>query len=165
MPANITAWRLILALLPFYVVPAAADPCSLLKPAEIQTVAGSAKVGPGVPSTLPGVAMVNCRFTWGAGNTETNLDVGIGDASKMYPGVSAADLKTGMLLAVKTGGPNASVIAGVGEAAKFESSYVTHAETTAYVKGSLLIVNLLGPDARARKDQVIALLKAATGRM
>jgi hypothetical protein len=66
---------------------------------------------------------------------------------------------------VRNGGPNAAVVSGVGDAAVFLSDSPNRAATTAYVKGVLLQVNLEGPDARARKEQVIALLKEAAARL
>jgi hypothetical protein len=82
---------------------------------------------------------------------------------------------------VKTGGPNASEIPGIGDGAvfTFETSKRTtakgevlttgDAKTTAFVvkaKGVILDVTLHdGSDALAQKDKLIALLKSAAARL
>ena len=54
---------------------------------------------------------------------------------------------------------------GVGDAAVFDPHAPIRAKTTALVKGIMLPVNFEGPDALAKKDQGIALLKAAVARL
>jgi hypothetical protein len=156
------------------------DPCALLKPAEIQALAPNAKIGSGVPSTQPPLG-VSCQYAWGPRTPawgETTLSISVVDASKVYPGgLSANDIKQRVLVMVKTGGPNASEIPGIGDGAvfTFETSKRTtakgevlttgDAKTTAFVvkaKGVILDVTLHdGSDALAQKDKLIALLKAA----
>ena len=156
------------------------DPCALLKPAEIQTLAPNAKIGSGVPSTQPPLA-VSCQYSWGPRTPawgETALSISVVDASQVYPrGLSADDIKQIVLVMVQMGGPNASEIAGIGDGAvfTFETSKRTtskgevlttgDAKTMAFVvraKGVILDVTLHdGSDALAQKDKLIALLKAA----
>ena len=62
---------------------------------------------------------------------------------------------------MKAGDPNAAVIRAVGDAAIYQSNAPIRVVTTALVKGNVLIVAFQSADARAKKDQVIALLKAA----
>jgi hypothetical protein len=68
-------------------------------------------------------------------------------------------------LLAQAGKPNSAVIPGVGDAAIYESDDPIRVKTTALVKGNMLIVSFESVDARARKDQVVALLKAAARRM
>ena len=72
-------------------------------------------------------------------------------------------LRQGLL--AKAGPPNTAVIPAVGDAAVYESNDPIRVETTALVKGDMLIVTFQSADARARKDQVIGLLKAAAKRL
>jgi hypothetical protein len=72
-------------------------------------------------------------------------------------------LRQGLL--AKAGPPNTAVIPAVGDAAVYESSDPIRVATTAMVKGNMLIVTFESKDARAKKDQVIALLKAAAARL
>jgi hypothetical protein len=145
-----------------------ANACGLLTTTEIQTLAGSAKIGDGVPSTDP-LGSMNCRFKWGTGNNVQSgvsyLDVGTTPISKAYPGTDLSLLKQGLLAKAKSGGPNAEVVAGVGDGAMYESNAPIRVETTAFVKGNILIVTFESQNARAQKNQVIALLKAAAGRL
>jgi hypothetical protein len=73
-----------------------------------------------------------------------------------------ATIKQGLVGEVRKG---ASEIPGVGEAAIFKSDAPIRAEAVAYVKGSLLHVTFESSNAPAQKDKIIALLKAAAGRL
>jgi hypothetical protein len=144
------------------------EACALLQAAEIQGLAGTGKVGAGQPSTDP-LGSRLCRYEWGTGNNvqsgRSTLDVSVTPTSKAYPGTDASLLRQGLLGTVKAGDPNAAVIAGVGDAAIYQSNAPIRVVTTALVKGNMLIVAFESADARAKKDQVIALLKAAAGRL
>jgi hypothetical protein len=144
------------------------DGCALLQAAEIQVLAGTAKVGVGQASTDPLDSRM-CRYEWGTGgNVQSGrsiLDVSVISTSKAYPGTDASLLRQGLLSSVKAGDPNAAVIAGVGNAATYQSNAPIRVVTTALVKGNMLFVTFQSADARAKKDQVIALLKAAAGRL
>jgi hypothetical protein len=146
-----------------------ADPCAVLKQPEIQALAASAKVGATVPTTLPAGMGANCRYTWSAGANAAaglwELDVAIGEAAKLSPGTDPATLKEGLAMQAKSDPSNASLLPGVGEAAVYTSESPIRVSTTAYVKGRILRVDLEGPTARTKKDQVIALLKTAAGRL
>jgi hypothetical protein len=145
----------------------AGDACTLLQTAEIQTLAGSAKVGAGKGDTV--AFTVACQYQWGTGGNvqsgRSYLNVSVSPTSKAFPGMDAALIRQGLLASVKAGDPNAAVIAGVGDAAISQSNAPIRVETTALVKGNILIVSFESADARAKKDQVIALLKAAAGRL
>ena len=146
----------------------AGDACALLEAAEIQVVAGTGKVGAGQPSTDP-LGSRLCRYQWGSGATvqggQSTLDVSVTPISKAYPGTDPSALRQGLLGSVKAGDPTAAVIAAVGDAAIYQSNAPIRVATTALMKGNMLIVTFESADARAKKDQVIALLKAAAGRL
>jgi len=151
---------------------AAKDPCALLKAAEIQTLEPNAKIGAGILHPNPFGA--GCTYEWGPRTKEwgvSTLSITVLDASKAWPGRSSDVIKQGVLLKVKRGGPNASVIPGVGDAAVFtlNERYPVNRDATAeaYVnaKGVHLSVDLHGGDLVAKKDQLIALLKTAAGRL
>jgi hypothetical protein len=142
------------------------DGCSALEGAEVQALAGSMKVGAGKPETDP-LGSRLCRYEWGTGANvqggRSTLDVSITPTSKAFPGTDVSVLRQGLL--AKAGPPNTAVIPAVGDAAVYESNDPIRVETTALVKGNLLNVTFESSDARAKKDKVIALLKAAAGRL
>ena len=146
-----------------------ADACSILKAAEIQTLAGSAEVK-GVAST-DGLGSRLCQYTWGTGGNvysgKSYLNVSVTETSKAFPGKEAATLKQGLLERARTATAPAvaGVINGVGDAAIYESNDPIRLETMAFAKGKVLTVTLESKDARAQKDKVSALLKAAAGRL
>jgi hypothetical protein len=142
------------------------DGCSLLQGSEVQALAGSTKVGTGKPET-DALGSRLCRYEWGTGanvpHGQSFLDVSITPISKAFPGTDASVLRQGLL--AKAGPPNTAVIPAVGDAAIYESNDPIRVATTALVKGNMLIVTFESKDARAKKDQVIALLKAAAARL
>jgi hypothetical protein len=144
------------------------DACALLQPAEIQALAGTAKVAAGQPST-DALGSRMCRYEWGTGGNVTSgrsiLDVTLTPTAKAFPATNASIVRQGLLASVKAGDPNTGVIAGVGDAAIYQSNAPIQLGTTALVKGNVLLVTFQSADARAKKDQVIALLKAAAGRL
>lgn len=143
------------------------DACALLQPAEVQALAGTGNVGAGQPSTDP-LGSRMCRYEWGTGNNvqsgRSTLDVSVTATSKAFAGTDVSLVRQGLLASVK-GDANAAVIAAVGDAAIFQSNAPIRAAATALVRGNVLIVTFQSADARAKKDQVIALLKAAAGRL
>jgi len=145
------------------------DPCSLLKPHDLQAIAPGASLGPGTLTKQPEIGSATCSYQWGprgnAASGHSNLHVTVSDASKAFPGTSGEMIKTGLLAETKKAGTTAGVVPGVGEAAIFHSESPIRANTTAYLKGMVLQVDLDGPDGRAKKDQVIVLLKTAAGRL
>jgi len=144
------------------------DACTLLQAAEIQVLAGAGKVGAGKPST-DALGSRMCRYEWGTGaNVQSGrsiLDVTVTPTAKAFPATNASLVRQGLLASVKAGDPNAAVIPGVGDAAIYQSNAPIRLEATALLKGNLLLISFQSPDARAKKDQVIALLKAAAGRL
>ena len=142
----------------------APNPCALLKIDEIQPLAPKANIADGVPSSLPASGTAACRYTWGVGANRFKLDVIVNDASKVFPGGSADQIKQRLLQSVRAETADA-VISDVGEAAVFKSDSPLYANATASLKGRILEVHLDGFVAREKKDQVIALLKSAASRL
>ena len=144
------------------------DGCALLQAAEIQALAGTAKVGAGKAST-DALGSRTCQYEWGTGgNVQSGrsfLNVSVTPTSKAFPGMDAALVRQGLLASAKPGKPNTAVIPAVGEAAIYESDDPIRVKTTALAKGNMLIVSFESSDARAKKDQVLALLKATAGRL
>jgi hypothetical protein len=138
-------------------------PCELLKPAEILGLAPKGHISEKDISFLPG-GPFGCKYEWEAGTDAASghfaLQIVFG-----APLTDSATTKEGVLSMARDGGPNATVVSDLGDAAVFLSDSANWAAVTAYVKGVLLQVSLEGPDARARKDQIIALLKAAAARL
>jgi hypothetical protein len=144
-----------------------ADPCALLQQAEIQALAGGAKVGPGKADSTASTRA--CTYEWGTGgNVQSGrsfLSVRLSPISDAFPGMDPSLVQEGLLANAKAGKPNTAMIAGIGDAAVYESDDPIRVSTTALAKGNLLIVKFESADARAKKVQVIVLLKAAAGRL
>jgi hypothetical protein len=146
------------------------DPCALLSPAEIQTLAPNAMIGSGVSNSV-GALGVGCTYTWGPRTPEwgeSALTITVMDASQSWPGMSPDLIRQGVLAQVKAGGPHASQIAGVGDAAVFTfKEGVSSATAQAYVKtkGIHLSVQFHAGDSLSNKDKLIALLKDAAARL
>lgn len=144
------------------------DPCAVLKPADIQALASNAKVASEVLTTNAPLGAA-CEYSWGPRTSEwgeTFLNVTVMDASKVWPGgLSSSDIEQRVLVEVRTGGPDASEIPGIGDGAVFTTEPKAHNATAkAYLvktKGVLLEVTFHGGNALSQKDKLIALLKAA----
>jgi len=143
------------------------DPCSLLKPADIQALDATAKIGNGKFTNNPPLGAA-CAYSWGPRTSEwgeTALTIDIVDTTQVWPGLSAAQIKQRILGDVKMGGPDATEIAGVGDGALFVTEPKSHnAKARAYVvkaKGVLLELTFHGGNALAQKDKLVALLKTA----
>ena len=69
------------------------DACGLLKAAEIQTLAGTAKVGAASPST-DGIGSSLCRYEWGPRGSVQNglniLDLSVTAMAKAFPATKAS---------------------------------------------------------------------------
>jgi hypothetical protein len=74
-------------------------------------------------------------------------------------------VKQGLLTTAAMGAPKSGVVPGVGDAAMFDASSPNLLTMTALAKGHVLIVGLQSSGASAKKDQLIALLKAAAARL
>ena len=145
------------------------DACALLPAAEAQALAGTAKVSAGKSSTDQFGSNL-CQYEWGTGaNAQAGrsfLTVTLTTTAQTFPGFTPALAQQGLLAPAKAGKPNTAVIPGVGDAAIYESIDSNNVKTTAMAKGNMVvIVAFESLDARAKKDQVIALLKAAAGRL
>jgi hypothetical protein len=146
------------------------DPCALLKPAEIQErLAPNVTLDPGKVTRQPEFGAAICSYRWGPGNNaasgQFNFHISISDAAKVFPGLSREAITEGLLAQTKKPGSNGAAISGVGDVAIFTSEAPIRADTIALVKGMVLQLDLDGPDGRGKKDPVIALLKAAAGRL
>jgi hypothetical protein len=146
----------------------AGDGCALLQAAEIQALAGANKVDAGKPSTDV-LGSRSCQYEWGTGVTvqagRTYLSVNATPLSKAYPGMDVSVVKQGLLTTAAMGAPKSGVVPGVGDAAMYDASVPNRLTMTALAKGHVLIVGLQSTGANAKKDQVIALMKAAAGRL
>ena len=114
-----------------------------------------------------------CVYAWGPRTSEwgqTGLNILVVDASKVWPGGSSSgDIKQRVLVEVRTDGPDASEIPGVGDGAVFTTNPKSHDATVkAYLikaKGLLLEVTFHGGNGLAQKDNLIALLRTAASRL
>lgn len=140
------------------------NPCALIPISEIQPLAGNASVADGVSNALESRGFAMCRYSWGTGTSRFTLDVVVNDASRVFAGMTADQIKQRLLESVKAGTADA-VIADVGEAAVFKPDSPVYASAFALVKDRILGVHLDGAFARERKDEVIGLLKAAASRL
>jgi hypothetical protein len=140
--------------------------CSLLKPADLGQLSSGAQIPEGKPSS-DALGTLTCRYEWGSGGNavsgQYNLDVSVGENAKYFPGMDQTMLKRGLI--ASAGRPGNALIPDVGEAAYFSSNGPNRARTTAIVQGKTLTVTLEGPDAPAKKDQMIALLRLAVSRL
>ena len=57
------------------------------------------------------------------------------------------------------------MVPGVGEAAQYRAESPTNGTALAYLKGKIVTVVYRAPDAAAKKDQVIGLLKTVVSRL
>jgi hypothetical protein len=147
----------------------ARDACSLLTAAEIQTLAGGATAGTGTAGPDDALGSRTCQYRWGTGNNvqsgRSYLNVSSTEISKAFPGTKPSIVAQGLLARGQAGKPDTAVIPGIGDAALYESNDPIRVVTTTLAKGYMLIVSLESKDARAQKDQIIGLLKAAAGRL
>ena len=146
------------------------DPCALLKPTEIQALSPEVKIVAGkLDTTNANIGAISCDYEWGTGgNAATGkryLHVILMDAAKTFPGTAPELIIQGMAAGSNDPGSVSNPVSGVGQAALFESKSPINAQASSYAKGSVLQVIFEAPDARARKNQVIGLLKNAVGRL
>jgi hypothetical protein len=148
------------------------DACTLLKPAEIRAALdANTDIGGGVPDTSTLPIGVSCTYSWGPRTKEygqSALTLTVIDALKAWQGLSSDLIEQGVLLKTKTSGPDASVIAGVGDAAVFTfEARSSNALAEAYFKnkGLHLALKFHRGDSLKNKDKVIALLKQAGARL
>lgn len=145
------------------------DPCTLVKPSDLQALFPNGPSGPGTVEKHPEIGSVICSYQWGPGGNaysgRFNFHVTVSEASKIFPGLDRETIKAGLLAETKKPGENGVAISGVGDVAIYKSNSPIRSNTTALVKGFVLLIDLDGPDGRAKKDQVISLLKTAAGRL
>ena len=135
--------------------------CALVTKADAQSIA-SAKLGNANESQIAAMNMTSCAYLGPGKNSTPSVMVTVTDASKMYPGMNTATLKTQVFAAKDK---NTTAIPGVGDAARCMQVSSTKIATQALVKGKVLTVDYEGDDALAKKDQVIELLKSAASRL
>jgi hypothetical protein len=148
------------------------DPCALLKPADIQTLAPNAKIAAGMLAES-GPLGATCAYSWGPRTGEwgqATLSISVIDASKVWPGgLSSDQIKQRVVVEASNGGPDASQIPGIGDGAVFTTDPKSHNATVkAYVvkaRGIVLSMTYHGGNAPATKDNLIALLKSAAARL
>ena len=140
------------------------NPCTLVTKDDVQSLAAKQSVTDGVPSSIPAFGSVACRYTWGIGADQFRVDVVVNDASRMFPGMSADQIKQRLLESVRVGTADA-VVSDIGDVAVFRADSALYAGATAISKGRVVEVQADGFVARERKDQVIALLKSAVSRL
>ena len=121
----------------------APNPCALLTVDDVETIAANSTVADGVSSSLPAVGSVTCRYAWGVGTGRFKLDVTVNEASRMFPGVSADQMRQRLLDSVRAGTADA-VLSDIGEAAVFTPQSPVYASATALVKGRILALHLDG---------------------
>jgi len=148
------------------------DPCALLNPAEIKTALDpNNNIGSGVPDTSMLPIGVGCTYTWGPRTKEwgqSALTITVIDALKAWQGRSPDVIQEGLLAKAKAGGPNASQVSGVGDAAVFTfEARSSNAAVEAYFKARAIHLSLKfhRGDSLQSKDKVITLLKEAAARL
>ena len=142
------------------------DPCGLVTSAEVEAVAGGAKVGKGVVDSGAAPMGTMCRYTWGPrtpqwGQAEATIMVV--DVSRAAPG-RGRDVVTGNLRTQQ----NATAIAGIGEVAVSYAeprSYNGVAETYVKARDLHLQVKIHGGDPQASKESATTLLRGAAKRL
>jgi len=148
------------------------DPCALLNPAEIKSALDpNNNIGSGVPDTSMLPIGVGCTYTWGPRTKEwgqSALTITVIDALKGWQGRSPDVIQEGLLAKAKTGGPDASQVSGVGDAAVFTfETRSSNATVEAYFKAKAihLSIKFHRGDSLQSKDKVITLLKEAAARL
>jgi len=146
------------------------DPCTLLTPDEVQTLAPGTQIPAGVSETVSGpMGVVGCRYEWGAAGSATagkyTFTVTLSDAARAYPGAKPADIQKGIARPVDPGDPPAILIPKTGDRAYYKSSGKVRSDAVALVKGSILEIRLDGPGATGKRTQVISLLRTAVERL
>lgn len=135
-----------------------ADACALLTIDEVRKVSATAGEGKKMtPPAGPGQSLVSCRWEWPEGIS--TLDVTV---MTLPAGVTADFVKISFQAEVKSGGREVS---GIGDYAISTSVIAADTEVKALVKGLLLIVDLNGLGAREKQELVIAVARAAAGRI
>ena len=140
----------------------ASGPCALLTIDDIQPLAPNTKIADGLATSFD-LGYSACRYTWGTGFQHYTLDVTVGEASRMFSGMPSDMVKPALQALIAAGTVDA-LIPEIGDAAILKADSPVYVCATAYLKGRILQVRLDGSDAREKKDQVIALLKAAASR-
>ena len=70
------------------------NPCALLLlDDEIKPFAGNTSVAAGVSSSLPALGSATCRYAWGDGVGRFKLVVAVTEASRVFPGMMAEQVK------------------------------------------------------------------------
>lgn len=147
----------------------AKDACSLLRPDEVQSLATSTRISDGVSTNDAALGSVICTYRWAADTNPRSaryeFQIVNGDPSRMFPAMTPAQVKEALLRPAKDGRGGASVLSGIGDVALFKTESLQKADVTALIKGRILTLSINSSDAQTRKDQLVALLKIAAGRL
>jgi len=138
-----------------------ADACALLTLYEVRKLGPTA--GDGKKTNDPGLGgqpAASCRWEWSEGTS--SLDVKV---STLPPGMTAAQLKASLQADVKKTTANGRELSGIGDFAALTSYISADVEIQVLVNGLWLDINLNGLGARDKQELVIALAKAAAGRV
>jgi len=135
------------------------DACALLTLQEVQTVAPSATKGEGKTEKNGAISSVNCYWA------PTGSDLNSVNVTVTTLPASRDQVKLSLQVEARDQKENGAEVAGLGDFAVFVSSINADAEVKGIVKGLFLSVDLNGIGARGQKEKVIALAKAAAGRI
>ena len=134
------------------------DACSLLSMDQVRTVLPQSEDGKSKKEAAGATQVVTCFWQ----DRTTSLTV---TASSIPAPATTALMKTSLQAEIRNAGANGGEVQGVGDYAIYTSTIAADMAAKAVVKGYLLVVDLNGLGARDQKDKVIALLKAAAGRI
>ncbi|MFN8177759.1 MAG: hypothetical protein U0167_07525 [bacterium] len=143
--------------------PKSLEPCALVTGAEVATLAG-VKVGAGQAGHIPQTGQLTCKYQWKEKDLVATLEISLGEVSKMLPGADAAMIKS-MMVGETKHGSSPTPISDVGEAAAYKQNSPHSGYAAAFLKGKILELTYNGADSAAKKDRLIALLKAAAARV
>jgi hypothetical protein len=135
--------------------------CALVTKADAQSIT-SAKLGNANESQLAAMNLSTCSYLGPGKDSTPSVVVTLSDASKIYPGMNAATLKSAVF--GKTD-KSTTLIPGIGDAANYTQLSATKVVAKALVKGKIVDVQYEADDAATKKDQVIGLLKSAASRL
>jgi len=143
----------------------ASNACGLLTADEVQTLAPKEQhPSSGLPNDAPSVNLATCRYTWGEGTGRYALVVSLNPAARVFAGMSAEAIRQNFASTIVPETADAK-ITDVGDTAMFKAPSSGYATASAYVKDRVLQITLDGMDAREKKGELIALLKAAASRL
>jgi len=138
-------------------------PCDLFPPAELQKIAPMVTTGRTATDTASTTPTASCYYEWvDASGTPASLEITVA----VIPGGSTLDqVRTSWQTSVRDAKENGAELSGIGDFAVFISPIAADAEGRALVKGLTVSVELMTLGARAKKDQVVSILKSVVGKL